>query len=123
MADLPKQESGTVRGTVSYRDAVAIREDSAPGGASQPKYDRLLYCDLLAEVLQVWGGEIVRGKQVEARTNFVVSIDIMPGINERCEVEILTGPYAGRKVYVGRVHHETARSRPVNLQLHCSDRR
>jgi hypothetical protein len=123
MPDYPKQESGTVRGTVCYRDVVAIREDSAPGGATQPRYDRLLYGELLAEVLQVAGGEFVRGRQVEARTSFVVSVDVMPGISERCEVEILSGPYSGRKVYVSRVHHETARSRPVNLQLHCGDRR
>ena len=120
MPEYPKQETGTVRGTICYRDVVAIREDCAPDGASQPKYDRLLYPELLAEVLQVSGGEMIRGKQVEAKTVFVVSCDFMPGIHERCQLEILTGPYAGRKVYVGRVHHETARARPVNLQLHCS---
>jgi hypothetical protein len=99
---------------------IAIREDSAPSGSSQPRYDRVLYAELLAEVLQVSGGEIVRGKQVEAKTSFVVSVDHVPGIDHRCEVEILTGPYAGRKVYVGRVHYETGRSRPVNIQMHCS---
>lgn len=123
MPNYPKQETGTVRGTICYRDVVTIREDSAPDGASQPAYDRAVHPELLAEVLQVSGGEFVRGKQVEARTTFVVSIDSVPGIHNRCEVEILTGPYAGRKVYVGRVHHETARSRPVNLQLHCADSR
>jgi hypothetical protein len=120
MAEYPKQESGSVRGTVCYRDAVTIREDSAPDGASQPVYDRIVHPELLAEVLQVSGGEFVRGKQVEARTAFVVSIDTVPGIHVRCEVEILTGPYAGRRIYVGRVHHESARSRPENLQLHCA---
>ncbi len=123
MPEYPKQESGTVRGTVAMRDVVCIREDSAPDGASQPKYDRVIYPELLAEVLQVSGGEIVRGKQVEAKTSFVVSVDQMPGIDNRCEVEILTGPYEGRKIYVGRVHAETARSRPIGYQLHCSESR
>lgn len=105
------------------RDVVCIRADAAPAGSTQPKYTNVLYADLLAEVLQVSGGEFVRGKQVEARTSFVITVDQMPGIDNRCEVEILTGPYEGRKVYVGRVHAETARSRPIGYQLHCSESR
>jgi len=117
--DFPKQETGNIRGTVSYRDVCTIREDSADGGMGQPRYDRVVIQNLLCEVLQVSGGESVRGHTVEAGTAYVVCCNIESGIHERCEVEILSGPYTGRKMYVGRVHYETGRARPMNMQLHC----
>lgn len=117
--DYPKQEIGTVRGTVSYRDACTVREDSADGGSGQPHYDRVVIQEMLCEVLQVSGGESVRGHTVQSDTSYVIVCDIHQGIHPRCEIEILTGPYAGQRVYIGRIHFETARGRPVNLQLHC----
>ena len=122
--DYPKQEtSATIRSTVCYRDVITIRRDNAPGGATQPDYSNVLHTNLLCEVLQVSGGEIIRGKQVEARTSFVVTCDFRSDVDQRCEVQIHTGPYSGRRLYVGRSHVETSRSRPVRMQLHCSESR
>ena len=126
MSDYPKPEkftSATVRGTVCYRDLVTIRRDISPGGSGQPEYNEIVATNLPCEILQVAGGEVVRGRQVEARTSFVVSCPTIDGltslVDARCEIEILTGPYTGQTIYLGRVHHEQARSRPLALQLHC----
>lgn len=122
--EYPKQEhktGSTQRATIAKRDIVTIYADAAPGGAANPQYTQLLGRDIPAEILQVSGGEIVRGKQVEADTGFVVSIDWIEGItiNARCSVLVGSGFYAGQTLYTQRVHAETARSRPTNLQLHC----
>lgn len=125
--EYPKQEIKTGNSklaTVSRRDVVAIRADAAPGGASNPQYTQELGSQIMAEILQVSGGEVVRGKQVEANTSFVVSIRWISGlaVDAKCEVEVLSGVYAGQKLYTRRVHFETERSRPKGIQLHCSTR-
>lgn len=126
MATYPKPEPFTpsaVRGTVCYRDLCTIRRDNSQGGSGQPDYAEIVAENLLCEILQVSGGEVVRGRQVEAKTAFVICCPYIPNlaaINPKCEVELLSGPYAGQKVYVGRVYYENARSRPVATQLHCA---
>lgn len=125
--EYPKQEiksGNSTLATVAKRDVVAIRKDAAPGGAANPQYTLVLGSQVMAEVLQVSGGEMVRGKQVEANTHFVVSINWIDGlaVDAKCEVEILSGIYAGQKVYTKRVHFETDRNRPKAIQLHCSAR-
>jgi hypothetical protein len=106
---------------IVYRDLVTVRADAAPGGASQPSYTQVLAENLPAEVLQVSGGEVVRGKQVEAVTAFVVGCRYNPNLTltARCQVSILSGVYAGQVVFVHRVHVENLHSRPARIQLHC----
>ena len=122
--EFPKQEhktGNTQRATVCKRDAVTIRRDNAAGGASNPVYDRLLAANVMAEIIQVSGGEMVRGRQVEANTQFVVTVDYVADLlpTARCEIEILSGIYVGQFVYTKRIEYETGRARPMNIQLHC----
>jgi len=122
MPSYPKQEI-TRRATVAKRDRVAIHADAAAGGSSQPAYTNQLAASLPAEVLQVSGGEMVRGRQVEAITTFVVSINDLPGVtlSARCRITVLSGAYSGTVLYVHRVHYETDRSRRRAIQLHCKE--
>lgn len=127
MTEYPQQEGvsgNSRRATISKRDIVTIYADAAPGGASNPEYTLLLGEDILAEVLQVSGGEQIRGKQVEAGTSFVVSIAWIDGLslNAKCAVTIGSGFYAGETLYTRRIHVETDRARPKAFQLHCSSR-
>jgi hypothetical protein len=125
--DYPKQEGASgnsQRATVAKRDIVTIYQDAAPGGASNPEYTQLLGENIPAEVLQVAGGESVRGKQVEAGTSYVVSINWVNGLNlnAKCSVVVGSGFYAGQVLYTRRIHVETDRSRPKAFQLHCGTR-
>lgn len=125
--DYPKQEhrsGNSQRATVAMRDVVDIYKDSAKGGNPNPKYDCLLVENVLSEILQVAGGEIVRGIQVEGITTFVVSIPWLEtlAINEQCEVKVNSGIYEGWRLFAHRVHTETGRMRPKMLQLHCKAR-
>ena len=127
MADYPQQEIKTgqsKRATIAKRDRITIHADAAVGGSSNPIYTSLLATAVPAEVLQVSGGEMIRGKQVEANTQYVISIDYFPSItvDAECQITVLTGVYTNMVVYVHRVHFETERARPVNLQLHCRAR-
>lgn len=120
----PKQETvsgNSLRATVCKRDAVTIRRDDAAGGSANPDYSKLLAANVMAEVLQVSGGEFVRGRQVEAGTRFVITVDYLPDIapTAKCEVEILSGVYVGQRLYTQRIEFETARGRPRDMQLHC----
>jgi hypothetical protein len=119
MANYPKQEIPR-RATVARRDRVTVRRESTPGGASNPIYSQLIAELVPAEVLQVSGGEVIRGKQVEGNTTFVISVGWLPEIklDARCEITIESGVYRGSKIYTHRVHYETDRSRPVGVQLH-----
>jgi hypothetical protein len=118
--EYPKQETSR-RATVSKRDRVTIYADAASGGSSNPNYSQLLAEAIPAEILQVTGGERIRGKQVEANTQFVVSIDNLPDItlNARCKILVTSGVYQNSELYSHRVHFETDRSRPRAIQLHC----
>lgn len=122
--EYPKQESATGttrRATIAKRDVVTVYQDAAPGGATNPQYTQLLGENIPAEVLQVSGGEAIRGKQVEAGTSYVVSVAWIHGLrmDARCAVEVGSGIYAGQTLYTRRVMVETDRSRPMALQLHC----
>jgi hypothetical protein len=122
--DYPKQEVKTgfsKRATVSRRDRITIAQDAAPGGSSNPQYTQLLATGVPAEVLQVAGGEYIRGKQVEANTTFVISIGNLPNIllDARCQITVLSGVYKNMVLYNHRVHFETDRARPRMIQLHC----
>lgn len=125
--EYPQQEhktGNTQRATVSKRDIVTIYQDAAPGGATNPEYSQLLGEDIPAEVLQVAGGEMVRGKQVESGTSFVVSVAWIDGLSlsAKCSVVVGSGFYAGQTLYTRRIHTETNRSRPAAFQLHCGTR-
>jgi hypothetical protein len=119
MAEYPKQETAS-RATIARRERVTIHRDAAAGGASQPSYTQLLGASVPAEILQVAGGEVVRGRQVESHTRYVVSIGYLPGmsLDARCKIAVLSGVYTGLDIYTHRVHYETSRGRPVAIQLH-----
>lgn len=119
MPSYPKQEIAR-RATVARRDRVTIYRDAAAGGSSQPSYTQLVAENVPAEVLQVSGGEMVRGRQVEAHTTFVLSLPHLPqlSLSAECRVNVGTGQYRGVVIHVHRVHLETDRSRPVAVQLH-----
>lgn len=120
MSSLPKQ--GTARmAPIAYRDRVKIMADEAAGGASQPSYTSEVAPSLPAEVIQTAGGEIVRGKQVEAITVFVICLRFNPSLmfTAKCEVTILSGLYQNQVVYVHRVLYENEHGRPARVQLHC----
>jgi hypothetical protein len=127
MADYPQQEIKTgqsKRATIAKRDRITMHADAASGGSSNPAYTSLIAASVPAEILQVSGGEFIRGKQVESNTQYVVSIDYLPSItvDAECQITVLTGVYNGLILHIHRVHFETERARPVNLQLHCRTR-
>lgn len=106
---------------IAYRDRVAIYANAAPAGSTQPAYTTLLESSVPAEVLQVSGGEVIRGKQVEAITTHVVSMRRNPSItiDAQCRLTVLSGPYAGKQLPIHRVHYENMHGRPMRLQIHC----
>lgn len=122
--EMPKQEHKTglsQRASVSLRDLVTINKDNAPGGAANPSYGLELGTNIHAEILQVGGGEIVRGIAVEANTKFVVTINYHPslGVDDKCEVVIGSGVYSGQKLYSNCIHFETPRGMRRKTQIHC----
>lgn len=123
----PKQEhkgGNSQRATVSLREVVDIHSDSATGGQPNPVYDNEVATGVMAEVLQVAGGEIVRNIQVEGSVTFVVSMRVQDEtITEHMRITVGSGRYSGRQLYVHRVHDVTDRSRPVFLQIHCKEKR
>jgi hypothetical protein len=106
---------------IVFRDRVQIMADEASGGASQPAYTAEVASSLPAEVIQTSGGEIVRGKQVEAITVMVVCLRFNPSLmfTAKCQVTILSGVYKDQVVYVHRVLYENEHGRPARVQLHC----
>lgn len=118
--DLPNQRKSQ-HATIAFRDRVRILADAAAGGASQPAYTDELAASLPAEVIQTSGGELVRGKQVEAITVFVVCLRWNPNLmfTAKCQVTILSGVYKDQVLYVHRVMYEDRHGRPVRIQLHC----
>lgn len=120
MSSLPKQSTARMA-PLAYRDRVSIMADAAAGGASQPSYTFEVVPSLPAEVIQTSGGEVVRGKQVEAITAFVICLRYNPSLmfTVKCQVTILSGVYKDQVVYVHRVLYGNEHGRPVRVQLHC----
>jgi hypothetical protein len=116
----PKQASES-RAPIVYRDLITIWADAAPGGSGNPLYTTSIGRDVSAEVMQVSGGETVRGHQVDQVTAFVVGMRDNPLINptSRLKVEVTSGQYKGQVLYTHRVLRENAHGRPARLQLHC----
>lgn len=114
----------TVKNQIVYRDRVSIYADAAPEGATQPDYSEELARGLFAEVLQVSGGQVIRGKQVEAVVSHVVAFRYFPnsGLNAKCMVRVESGIYKGQELFVYRDHYETMHGRPHRVQLHCKTR-
>lgn len=110
-----------MKNQIAMRDLVSVFANAAAVGASNPEYTREIAKEIPAEILQVSGGESVRGKSVEAITAFVVSIRELPGvqITAECKVDVLSGPYKGQSIFIHRVHFENWHGRPVRVQLHC----
>lgn len=120
MSSFPKQDVSR-KATIVFRDRVRIFADAAAGGSSQPSYTEELADSLPAEIVQVSGGEFVRGKQTEAITAFVIGLRFNPSLmfTAKCQVTILSGVYKDQVVYVHRVLYEDAHGRPSRVQLHC----
>ncbi len=116
--------AGNAKNQIAYRQRVAIYADAAVEGSSQPDYSDLIAESIPSEVLQVSGGEIVRGKTVEQITSHVVSFRHIPGlpVNGKCKVTVLSGPYKDQDLFVHRVHIEDMSGRPRRFQLHCKTR-
>jgi len=121
VVDLPNQPSINRRATIAMRDRVKIMADAASGGASQPSYTRSIASSIAAEVLQTSGGEVIRGKQVEAITAFVICLRWNAGLmfTAKCQVTVLSGVYEDSVCYVHRVLYESEHGRPSRVQLHC----
>lgn len=113
------------REPVAYRDRVAIYANAAAAGVSQPAYTLVLESSVPAEVLQVSGGEVIRGKTVESVCTHVVSMRRNPSnaIDAECRLNILSGPYKDAILYVHRVHFQNMHGRPVRVQIHCKSNR
>lgn len=106
---------------ICYRDRVTVHTDAAAEGATNPSYSEELCRAVPAEVRQVSGGEVIRGKQVEAITQFVVSFRNIPTVafSAKDRVTVLSGPFKNQYLFVHRVHFENMHGRPVRVQLHC----
>ena len=110
---------------IVYRDRITIHADARADGATQPAYTDELCRETFAEVQQVAGGQVIRGKTVEAITSHVVSMRYIPqiAITAECQVTVLTGMYRDQVLFVHRVHYEDLHGRPVRMQLHCKTRK
>lgn len=122
--EYPKQEVKTgnsARATVCRRDIATIYGDAAPPSSGNPDYSTEVAADVLVEILEVSGGESVRGKQIEANVRFVVTMPWISEINlyARHKIEVGSGDYEGFELFTERVHRVHDRSRPRMLQLHC----
>lgn len=125
--ELPMQEhrygGENQRGPVSRRNIVSIYMDQASGGSSNPLYTKTLAENVRAEILQVSGGEVIRGRQVEAIVTFIVSCRYIPrlAVNARCKVIVGSGVYKGRELFTHRIHYTDGRSRAKFMDMHCKD--
>jgi hypothetical protein len=110
---------------IVYRDRITVHADARADGATQPAYTDELCRETFAEVQQVAGGQVVRGKTVEAITAFVVSLRNIPSIpiGADCQVTVTSGPYKDQVLFVHRVYYENMHGRPVRQQLHCKTRK
>jgi hypothetical protein len=109
---------------IVYRDRITVHRDARAAGSAQPAYTDEILTLVPAEILQVSGGEIIRGKTVEAITAFVVSLRNIPSvpIGADCQVTVTSGTYKDHVLWVHRVHYENMHGRPVRQQLHCKTR-
>ena len=109
------------RAPVSFREIVDVYTDAAKGGQSNPVYTDKLAANVHAEIIQVSGGEVVRGRQVEGVVSFVVTTRYLPtlDINSKTMIHICSGPHKETSVYAHRVFIEAQRGRPRMLQIHC----
>lgn len=110
---------------IVYRDRITVHRDAKADGATQPAYTDEILTLVPAEILQVSGGEVIRGKTVEAITAFVVSLRNIPTIpiGADCQVTVTSGPYKDQVLFVHRVYYENMHGRPVRQQLHCKTRK
>lgn len=122
--EYPQQQHKTgtgQRAPVSFRDMVEVWEDNVVGGAANPDYSNLLTDSLHAEVAQVSAGEIIRGRQVEAFTSFVVTTRWIPNISfhAKLRIVVLSGEFKDLELFSQKVYVEHQRSRPRLYQIHC----
>ena len=110
---------------IAYSNRVTVHRAVYADGATNPTYSEEILTSVPAEVRQVSGGEIIRGKTVEAITSFVVSMRWIPPvtIEADCQVTVNSGPYAGQVLWVNRVLYEDQSGRPIRQQLHCRTRK
>jgi SPP1 family predicted phage head-tail adaptor len=67
------------------------------------------------------GGETLRGKQIEADTNFVVEIRYRSDVTSKMKVTPSTGPHSGKTLNINSVTTVERRKplRPFILMLNC----
>ena len=103
------------------RDRVTIQSDTAAAGDFAPNYSGTLAEKVAAEVSCVKGGagESYQGAQLEARTDYVVTVRHIAGLDSSHRINVVGGLHDGALLEITAVIPVTRGTKPARTICHC----
>lgn len=98
------------------REYIKLEQDASNAGDEVPSFTGTSWDENIpAEVIDTAGGEMVRGRQIDAEIDCVVTIRYRSGVNHSMRIQTS----AGRTLNIRKVLDKDGRRR--FLELHCSE--
>ena len=104
------------------RDRVTIQGDSAPDGAYAPDFTgNPLSKKMAAQVVSVKGAETYKGRQLEASTDYVITVRYFAAATAQSRVLVVGGRAKDKTLEVVAVVHVDRGNKPARTELHCCE--
>ena len=104
------------------RDRVTIQIDTAAAGDFAPNYSGTLAEKVAAEVScgkGISGDESYQGAQLEARTDYVVPVRHIAGLDASHRIKVVGGLHDGALLEITGVIPVTRGTKPARTMCHC----
>ena len=107
---------------MAFRDVVNLRGDSSTKDKANPGYGGEPFAiGISADIEAVGGGEVIRGRQIEANIKYIVQLRHRTDVTHKTRVEVTGGQYAGSILNVARITPRRERGRPPLIELDCTE--
>lgn len=105
------------------RDMVDIEKDVSADGTPIPDYSGAdLWKSVPCDIVPTGGDETYKGRQLEARTAYVVTLQYIDGVLPNMRLRVTGGLYAGRLLNIANVRPiDVARGQTRKLELYCDE--
>lgn len=92
----------------TYRHICTFRQDSSAAGSQEADYSTVALKDVPCNVRDVTGGEVVRGRQMEATTTHLIETRYYDAIYN-CEPAKMRIDFEGLEMHVSRILRDETR--------------
>lgn len=106
----------------AYRDAVDIQCDTRAVGSQVPNYSGApLYRSVPCKIEWTSGNETYRGRKLESRTDCVVEMHQLDGIDTTMRLHVTSGQFAGKSLNISHVLPMVYRGFAQTIGIYCTE--